>query len=182
MTDALVPPARRAAAAALAVAIALTCAAGCGENNGPSDYDKMVAGRKGAADVLAQAGAKVQQKQYPVGQAWVVDLRGLTVTDDLIRRLKELGPVAELDLSRSTVTDDQLGLIKELGLHVLLTRLDLNHTAVTDAGLDRLDGFIFLANLDLTGSKVTRAAADRLKHRVATDPKSRIKTVNVKMG
>jgi hypothetical protein len=182
MTDARILPARRAATAALVVAIALASAAGCGESNGPSDYDKMVASRKGAADSLAQSGAKVQKKQYPVGEAWVADLRGLTVTDDLLRQLKELGPVAELDLSRSTVTDDQLGLIKDLGLHVLLVRFDLSQTAVTDAGLDRLDGFIFLANLDLTGTKVTRAAADRLKQRVASDPKSRIKAVNVKMG
>jgi hypothetical protein len=165
-----------------ATAVALVAALGCGEANGPSDYDKMVASHKGAADALTQAGAKVQKKQYPVGEAWVVDLRGLTITDDLLRRVKDLGNVAELDLSRSTVTDDQLGLIKELGLYVLLTRLDLSHTAVTDAGLDRLDGFIFLANLDLTGTKVSRAAADRLKQRVASDQKSRIKTVNVKMG
>ena len=182
MTDARILPARRAAAAALAGAIALAGAAGCGGDTGPSDYDKMMAGRKGASDVLTQAGAKVQQKQYPVGLAWVVDLRGLNVTDDLLRRVKDLGNVAELDLGRSTVTDGQLGLIKELGLQVLLTRLDLSQTGVTDAGLDRLDGFIFLANLDLTGTKVTRAAADRLKQRVANDPKSRIKTVNVKMG
>jgi hypothetical protein len=182
MTDARILYLRRAAAAALAVTIGLACAAGCGENNGPSDYDKMVASKKGAADALTQAGAKTQKKQYPVGEAWVVDLRGLTITDDLLRRVKDLGNVAELDLSRSTVTDQQLSLIKELGLQVLLNRLDLSQTAVTDAGLDRLDGFIFLATVDLTGTRVTRAAADRLKQRVANDPKSRIKTINVKMG
>jgi hypothetical protein len=176
MTEERTLPALRAAAA-LVVAAAL----GCGGDTGPSDYDKMVASKQGAADALAQAGAKVEQKQYAVGTGWVVDLRGLTVTDEVLRRVKDLGSIAELNLSRSTVTDDQLGLVKELGLHVLLNRLDLSHTGVTDAGLDRLDGFIFLANLDLTGTKVTRAAADRLKQRVAADPKSRLKNVSIKM-
>ena len=177
MTDARILPALRGAAAAVAVAVAL----GCGGDTGPSDYDKMVASKQGAADALAQAGAKTEKRQYALGEAWVVDLRGLTVTDDLLRRVKDVGNVAELDLSRSTVTDDQLGLIKELGLHVLLTRLDLSSTGVTDAGLDRLDGFVFLSQLDLTGTRVTRAAADRLKQRIANDPKARLKNVTIKM-
>jgi hypothetical protein len=166
--------------AALAAAVVLLCGPGCGDSGGPSDYDKMMAGRKGAADSLAQAGAKVQEKQYPVGKGWAVDLRGLTVTEDLLKQVKQLGIISEMDLGRSTVNDALLGKMKELELLTLLARLDLSHTAVTDAGLDRLDGFIFLSHLDLTGTGVTPAAVDRFKQRRLNDPKARVKTTTVK--
>ena len=63
-------PSRRAAAWAVAALVL----AGCSQSGGPSDYDKMVAAKKGAADSLATSGAKVVEKQYPpLGSGWTVD-------------------------------------------------------------------------------------------------------------
>src|SRR5205814_5593823 len=96
---------RAAAAAAVVGALALL---GCGKGDGPSDYERMMQAKQGAADSLATSGAKLQEKQYPVGKGWVVDLRGLTVSDELLRQVKKLGNVAELDLAKTNVTDDQV--------------------------------------------------------------------------
>jgi hypothetical protein len=169
--------ARRAAAAAVVGALALS---GCGKGDGPSDYEKMMQAKQGAADSLATSGAKVTEKQYPVGKGWVVDLRGVTVSDDLLRQVKQLGNVAELNLAKTNVTDDQMRLIHELDMQVLLTKLDLSHTAVTDAGLDQLDGNIFLTDLNLTGAKVSAEAVARFKQRRQADPKVRVKNTNVR--
>jgi hypothetical protein len=154
--------------------------AGCGVSGGPSDYDRMVQAEQASAGTLAAAGAKTQKKSYPVGTGWVVDMTGVTVTDDLLRQLKQLGSIAELDLKKSTVTDAHLALMNELGLHVLLFKLDLSHTAVTDAGLEKLNGNVFLGELNLTGTKVTPAGIDRFKKSRQADPKVRIKNTNVR--
>jgi hypothetical protein len=108
-------------------------------------------------------------------------MHGLTVTDDLLRQVKELGNVAELDLSRSTITDDHLGLMHELGLHTLLVKLNLGNTAVTDAGLQKLDGCIFLSELNLTGTNVTAGAVDRFKKSRQADTRARVKNTNVRL-
>ena len=174
------PTGQVALAAAVGFA-ALLIAMGCGSKGGPSDYEKMVQAKQGASDALAAAGGKVQEKQYPVGRAFVVELRGATITDDLLRQVKELGNIAELNLSQSTLTDDHLRTMHELGLHVLLNKLDLSHTAVTDAGLEQLDGNIFLAELNLTGTKVTRGAVERFKQKRLTDARVRVKEIRVIM-
>ena len=165
---------------ALAGAIAVALA-GCSKNDGGNDYDRMMEQKQGAATSLAGSGAKTHEKQYTLGKAWVVELRGLTITDGLIQEVKKLGNVAELDMGRSTVTDDQLKLMHDLGLHTLLVKLDLSQTAVTDTGLGHLEGSIFLAELNLTGTKVTPAAAQRFKKTREADPKSRVKVTNVKL-
>ena len=112
--------------------------------DGKSDFDRMMESKQAASDSLASSGAKFQEKQYPIGRGWVVNLHGLTISDNLLRDVKRLGNVAELDMSKSTVTDDHIRLMHELGLHVVLAKLDLSHTAVTDAALDHLSGCIFL--------------------------------------
>ena len=179
MPDSCANPARRAVLAGGAVALALLL--GCGkQNGGESDYDKMARAKQGVADSLASSGAKVQEKQYPVGKGWVVSLRGLTVTDDLLREVKQLGNIAELDLSKSTVTDEHLALMHELGLHALLAKLDLSNTAVTDAALQKLDGCIFLSELNLTGTKVTAAAVEQFKKARQADERARIKNTTVR--
>ncbi|HJZ56691.1 MAG TPA: hypothetical protein VKE74_17120 [Gemmataceae bacterium] len=172
-------PTRRAALVGAVGFAILLLAAGCGSKGGPSDYEKMVQAKQGASDALAAAGAKVQEKQYPVGRGYVVELRGATITDDLLRHVKELGNIAELNLSQSTLTDDHLRTMHELGLHVLLNKLDLSHTAVTDAGLDHLDGNLFLVELNLTGTKVTRAAVERFKQKRQADARVRVKDTRV---
>lgn len=169
---------RRAAGVALAAAV--LASAGCGGSNGPSDYDKKVEAEKGAADSLAGAGVKTQQKSYPLGQAWVVDMTGVTVTDDLLTKVQALGKVAEIDLKNSTVTDAHLAKMHELGLHVLLNKLDLSNTGITDAGLEQLDGNLFLAELNLTKTKVTAAGVDQFLKKRAASPTVRIKNTRVK--
>jgi Leucine Rich repeat len=147
--------------------------AGCGKKNSVGDYDRMMQGRENAADALRSQGAKVEQKQYPLGQAWVVDLRGQTIDEDLLRQVKALGVVAELDLSKSTVTDDHLGLLTELGIPTMLVKFDLSSTGITDAGLDRLKYLAVLKELNLAGTKVTPAGVDRFKQKRQSDPSVR---------
>jgi hypothetical protein len=168
----------RLTATATLVAVVLS---GCSKGDGKSDYDRMMENKQGAATSLASSGAKVQEKQYPIGKGYVVELRNLPITDDLLREVKRLGNIAELDLSRSTVTDDHLKLMHELGLHTLLAKLDLSHTAVTDAGLAHLEGCLFLMELNLSGTKVTPGAVGQFKKAREADPKVRIKTTNVKL-
>src|SRR5262249_34669211 len=79
---------------------AVLAVAGCSKQGGPSDYEKMMQAKQGATDSLASSGAKVQEKQYPLGKAWVVDLRGLTITENLLKEVKKLGNIAELDLGK----------------------------------------------------------------------------------
>jgi hypothetical protein len=160
--------------------LALSLAAGCSDSGGPSDYDKMMAERQGAADTLTGAGAKITQKHYPLGDAWVVDLSGKPVSDNMIRQLKQVGNVAELNLSKTGLTDQHLALMHELGLHLLLFKLDLSHTAVTDAGLGHLDGNLFLSELNLTGTKVTPAGVAQFKKKREQDHKVKIKNTVVK--
>ena len=154
---------------------------GCSSGDGKSDYERLMESKQGAKTSLASSGAKLQEKQYPVGKGWVVDLKGLTITDDLLREVKQLGNIAELNMSGSTVSDDHLRLMHELGLQVLLAKLDLSNTAVSDAGLSQLSGTIFLSELNLSKTKVTRAAAEQFKKSRQSDPKARVKVTNVKL-
>lgn len=153
---------------------------GCGRT-GPSDFDKLQQAREAANTTLATSGAKIKSMHYAVGDAYAVSLSGQTITDDLLRQVKQLGNLSELDLSKSTVTDDQLGLIQELGLTHLLNKLDLSHTAITDAGFNKLDGFLFLSELNLAGTKVTLAAIEAFKRKRQSDPRAKIKTTNVRL-
>lgn len=154
---------------------------GCGKGDGLSDYDRMVQGQKGSAATLSSAGAKLQEKQYPLGKAWIVDLSGAEISDDLLKQVKQLGNVADLNLSKTNVTDSHLKVMHDLGLHVLLNRLDLSRTSVTDAGLDHLEGCIFLATLNAKGSKVTPGGAERFKAKRLQDPKAKIKVTAVQL-
>jgi hypothetical protein len=147
-----------------AVALAALALAGCGKSyDGVSDYDREQQAKQAAAEAARNSGLKMTEKNYPLGKGWVVDMKGLTVTEDHFRQLKAVGNVAELDLSRSTITDDQLGRMRELGAAATLFKIDLSHTAVTDAGLEKLEGLPLLANVTVTGTKVTPAGAEKYK-------------------
>ena len=141
----------------------------------------MMEAKQGAASSLSGSGAKFEEKSYPVGKGWVVSLRGLTISDDLLKDVKKLGNIAELDMAKSTVTDDHVRVMNELGLHLLLAKLDLSDTAVTDAALGHLDGGIFLSELRLTGTKVSPAAVEQFKKHRLADPKARVKNTNVRL-
>jgi hypothetical protein len=162
------PPRRAAPIAAALAALAL---AGCGKSyDGVSDYDREQQAKQAAADAAKSQGLKMTEKTYPLGKAWVVDMKGMAVSDDLFRRLKEAGRVAELDLSKSTVTDAHLALMRETGVATTLYRLDLSHTGVTDAGLEKLEGLPFLVHLNVTDTKVTAAGVARYKKARENNP------------
>jgi hypothetical protein len=155
------------------LAAVVLAALGCGKGDGLSDYDRMKQDQQSAADALTSQGGKVKEMHYPQGSAWSVDLSSVTVTDDLLRKVKELGRITELDLSKSTVTDDQLGLLSELGVTTLLLKLDLGNTAITDAGLEKLQNLALLSQMNLTGTRVTPAAVERFKKNRLADTRVR---------
>lgn len=164
-----------------ALAFAIGTFAGCNSGqSGPSDYDKMIEAQKGASDTLASAGVKTKQKSYALGTAWVVDMTGVTVTEEILRKVKALGNIAELDLKKSTVNDANMATLNELGLHILLNKLDLSGTSITDASLEKLDGNLFLSELNLAGTKVTAAGIEQFKKKRQANPNVRIKNTNVK--
>jgi hypothetical protein len=154
-------PVRRAVALFAALAVLVPS---CSKPyDGVSDYEREQQAKQAAAEAAKSAGLKMTEKTYPLGKAWAVDMKGMTVTEDHFKRLQEAGHVAELDLSKSTITDDQLGQMRELGAAATLYKLDLSGTAVTDAGLQKLEGLPFLIVLNVRGTKVTQAGAERYK-------------------
>jgi len=72
-------------------------------------------------------------------------------------------PVIGVDLEHTRVTDAGLEHLK--GLTKLQT-LDLQGTSVTDAGLEHLKGLVRLKELDLSRSKVTAEGVKRLRQRL----------------
>jgi hypothetical protein len=149
---------------------------------GPSDYELMVEERKAAAASASSQGAKYTLKQYPLGEAYVVDMSGMTITDDLIRQIHTMGKVSELDLSRSTITDDQLGLMHDIGMDTFVFKLNLSHTGVTDAGLAKMSGGgLFLSEVNLVGTKVTPTAVAEFKRKRQSLPQARVKNTTVKL-
>ena len=78
--------------------------------------------------------------------------------------LEKLAPIAKqiawLNLGRTKITDDGLRHLKDL---TNLSRLHLENTAITDAGVGRLRWNTALEYLNLYGTKVTDKGLDRLK-------------------
>ena len=146
-------------------------APGCGSRGGLSDFERAQKKKDDAASALRALGGEVTTVNYPAyGDGWAVKLRGAQISKDVFDHLKELKRVAELDLSKSTITDDQLVRLNEAEVGALIVKLDLSHTAVTDAGVDTLK-LSLLTQLNLTGTKVSAAAVDRLKKHRALDPR-----------
>jgi hypothetical protein len=155
-------------AAALAGALALT---GCQKSDGISDYERNKQAAQNLLDGIKAQGAKLEKRRYPQGEAWVVDLTGATITDDLVTQLSKIGFISEMHLGKSTVTDAHLAHMNELKILTYVLKFDLSQTAVTDAGLDSLTYTLGgLSDLNLAGTKVTQAAVDRLKQRRQADP------------
>lgn len=158
-------------AATLAVACLLLPGCGGRDENAPSHYELEVKKQEDAALGLKDVGGEATRKHYPQGSAWAVDLHGARITDGVIADLKKLGHLTELNLSRSAVTDEQLATMSEDKLCNLLLKLDLSHTAITDAGFDKLDKLYIVMDLDLTGTKISAAAIERFRQNRQNDPK-----------
>jgi hypothetical protein len=186
MTERTVPAARRAPRPGAALALlALAAAAGCTSSKDLEavSVEHIEAQRQGVADSLRGMGGKLTEKKYPQGRAWSVDLSGVQLPDDLFDRLKKLGHITELNLSKTNVTDAQMPALNEKEIGSLLLQLDLSNTAVTDAGLEKLDGLFLLSDLNLKGTQVTRAGVERFKQARAANPniQQRFKSPNIRL-
>jgi hypothetical protein len=158
---------RRAAWGALLAA--LVALAGCGKKGGPSDNDLRLQGIQDAATDLKSKGAKIEDRTYQIGHAKAVNLSGMEVNEQVLRQVKSLGNISELNLSKTTFSDEHMALFQELELGTFAVKLDFSHTALTDAGFEKLNNLRFLSNLNLTGTKVSRKAVDAFKKKRQDD-------------
>ncbi|HXJ75033.1 MAG TPA: hypothetical protein VNM37_19405, partial [Candidatus Dormibacteraeota bacterium] len=133
-------------------------------------YEKAKSAQTNSASALEKAGGKAALVQYPLGEAWTVNLSGATISDEVIDHLKSLTKIGELNLSKSTLTDAQCAKLGELKLDTLLVKLDLSHTAVTDAGLAKLTNSLFLMELNVADTKVTPAGIAAFQQTRAANP------------
>jgi hypothetical protein len=128
-------------------------AGGCGADpNGPGSYQAVMNAHANAEEVLRKQGGKLEQKQYPQGSAWAVDLSNCEISEETWTSLKNIGHVSELNLSGTKVNDIDLLAINEFG--TVLFNLNLSKTSISDAGLRELVAG-FLKQLDLRDTKVT---------------------------
>src|SRR5947209_2968060 len=84
----------------------LVVLSGCGPKDGLSDNDRRMLAIQDGAEALRSQGVKVEERNYSVGNAWAVNLSGMSISDDLLKQVKQLGNISELNLSKSLVTDD----------------------------------------------------------------------------
>jgi hypothetical protein len=154
---------------------------GCGPKDGLSNYERVQQKKDSAEETIRKMGGEVTHGRYFQWEGIAVKLKGAQITDDTFRCLKTLAHVAELDLSKSSITDDQLARLNEQDVGTLILKLDLSHTAVTDAGLENLTDLYVLQNLNVVGTKVTAAGAERFKQQRAANPKNRIKKTMVQL-
>jgi hypothetical protein len=154
--------------------IVLLSVAGCGlfgpDPNGPGSFQAVSKAAKSAEETLTSAGAKLEQKQYPLGTGWAVDLSGKEVTDNTFDALKSLGYISELNLSGTKITDSHAKHFSGTGVGSVLVDLNLSNTEISDAGLQQLKDSLYLTNLNLSGTKVTNGGvAQWEKDRLADD-------------
>jgi hypothetical protein len=145
---------------------------GCGSDNGPSYYEKEKAFHERGINFLKQHQAKFTEKTYPkYGTAWAIDLHGLSIDNAMLEALKKVGNITELNFSKTGLTDAQLAIVTDRRVGGYLLKLDVSHTAITDAALDHLKDLGLLTDLNLTGTKVTPAAVAAFKKARADDPR-----------
>ena len=138
--------------------LALLVLAGCGEDDGPSEAEKIEQAKKEAVAAIKAAGGTAKSKQYPQGEGWIVSLSGLKITDELCDHLATLKTVTELDLSKSTISNRQVRQLKGTFL-----KLNLSGTGTNDSILSTLASFGLLMELNLKGTKVTDSGVKKFK-------------------
>jgi|GEM_PF-2234498 len=137
---------------------------GCGVNPGsaPTAQD-MIAAQAAAVSTLNAKGT-VEEKSYPLGKGYAVDLSRATITDEDLRHLKTLATVAELNLSGSTISDEQFAKLAwtEYRMNVLY-KIDISETQISDAGLRDVADLNLLAEVKAKGSKISDAGVKAFK-------------------
>ena len=90
-----------------------------------------------------------------------LDLSGLALTAEDLRKLAALENLSELNLAGSGITDLELVALAEL--HSLQS-LNLNNVLITDAGLEHLAGMNGLQELELGNTEITDVGLAKLAH------------------
>src|SRR5262249_43820445 len=94
------------------------------------------------------------------GEAFAIGLSGKQISDQTFDNLLQIGNISGLNLSKSNFSDAHAERLNQVG--GCLMNLDLSHTGITDAGVEKLH-LPFLTNLTLTGTQVTPGGIDRFK-------------------
>ncbi len=136
---------------------------GCGD--GMSDYERDQAKIHSSKDNLVAAGAKVEMKRFPQGDAWIVDLSGHTLTDETFEQLAALGHLVELDISDTNLTDQNMSTINATSIRDYLMKLNISNTDVSDAGLAALTETYLLNELTVSKTQITDEGIKQLKSR-----------------
>ena len=137
---------------------------GCGMfGDGKSDFERQASSKEAAKGWLEEHGAKFEDKQYPQGHAWSVDLTGAELSAETFEKLKHCGYVSELNFSGTSLDDELLAELDDVQITGVLVQLNLSGTQVTDAGIGELKTFGLLMAMDLTGTQVTPAGIEAFK-------------------
>ena len=155
---------------------------GCAPDpHGPGSYHDFVQKQKSAEETLAAQGATLEKKQYPPGQAWVIDLSGKQVNDETFAAFEALDHIAELDLSGTNVTDAHMQRLGKPEIGGVFVRLNLSNTDVGDQGLAALSDSLFLSELNLSGTNVTDAGVAQWQKARESDRRVRPQFKKVKL-
>ncbi|MBA3311830.1 MAG: hypothetical protein H0T47_00865 [Planctomycetaceae bacterium] len=134
---------------------------GCGPE--VSHYQQTREGFENASAGIIAKGGSALEKNYPQGNAWLVDLSKVAIDDEVVEHVKSLGRITELNLSGSTVNDEQLASLATTGVLGYLIKLDVSDTAITDRGLVATAPLVLLSDVNAKGSKVTDAGIAEFK-------------------
>lgn len=147
---------------------------GCSRYSAVSDYEQMQQAKKSFAELIAAAGGKAEEKAYAIagasGDAWVLNLSGGKISNELIDEIGKLIYVAELDLSKSNITDEQLLKLDELKVCKTVMNLNLSDTAISDASFAKLKNLHCLSKANLKGTKVTKKGIDEFRKSYLAHP------------
>lgn len=143
--------------------LAICVTTGCGNNSGLSHIEQVKLNRQLAADALQAKGASAAENRYPQGDAWIVDLSGQAIDEEVIKHLQALGQVAELNLSRSTIADPQMQALADMEASGTLIKLNISDTQVSDIGLLALAKLHLLFEINVKGSKVTSEGIEQYR-------------------
>jgi hypothetical protein len=164
---------RPAAASTLSAVLAVMVPAGCSMKEEGKSFQELNQSKDDAMAALKQKGAKFTEESYPQyakEKTWAIDLSGQQVTDDVFELMKKVGYITNLNLSKTNVGDAQMDRLNEQGIGKYLVKLDLSNTAVTDAGLAKLDSLYVIRYMNLSNTKVTQTGVTQFKNARASNP------------